>query len=127
MFRFTWPLVYPSLYGSLPPVSTRFSLFRVLTSFVLPIHNQGVSLAPRQGRCPMENIPADYWLILCFSLTDFASCNGTFRWTFSRSFHFLSLSFVARVPLLISHRTYAIPLNSAIFPLFMSCNSLLPS
>ena len=45
--------------------------FRVLTSFVPPVHNQGVSLAPLQGLCPMENIPADYRLILCFSVTDF--------------------------------------------------------
>ena len=44
--------------------------FRVLTSFVPPVHNQGVSLAPLQGLCPMENIPADYWLILCLSVTD---------------------------------------------------------
>ena len=45
--------------------------FRVLTSFVPPVHNQGVSLAPLQGLCPMEIIPADYWLILCLSVTDF--------------------------------------------------------
>jgi hypothetical protein len=35
------------------------------TSFVPPAHNQGVSLAPFQGLCPLDNIPADYWLILC--------------------------------------------------------------
>ena len=40
-------------------------LQRVLTSFVLPVHNQGVSYAPLQGLCPMVIIPADYWLILC--------------------------------------------------------------
>ena len=44
---------------------------RVLTSFVPPVHIRGVSLAPVQGLCPMENIPADYRLILCFSVTDF--------------------------------------------------------
>ena len=47
--------------------------FRVLTSFVPPVHNRGVSLAPLQGLCPMENIPADYWLILCLSVTDSSS------------------------------------------------------
>ena len=49
--RYTWPCVYPSLYGDVPPVSTRITSHfrRVLTSFVPPIHNQGVSLAPLQG------------------------------------------------------------------------------
>ena len=46
------------------PLTNLYTLLGV--PFVLPIHNQGVSLAPRQGLCPMENIPADYWLILCF-------------------------------------------------------------
>ena len=49
---------------------------RVLTSFVPPVHNQGVSLAPLQGLCPKVNIPADYWLILCIlSLTDLFCMN----------------------------------------------------
>ena len=48
-FRSTWPCVYPSFYGSEPPVSTRITVSRVLTSFVPPVHNQGVSLAPLQG------------------------------------------------------------------------------
>ena len=49
---------------------------RVLTSFVPPVHNQGVSLAPLQGLCPKVNIPADYWLILCIlSLTDLFCIN----------------------------------------------------
>ena len=43
----------------------------VLTSFVPPVHIRGVSLAPLQGLCPMVIIPADYRLILCFSVTDF--------------------------------------------------------
>ena len=62
-------------------------LCRVLTSFVPPVHIRGVSLAPLQGLCPMENIPADYRLILCLSVTDFCTipCPGTFRRTFSRS------------------------------------------
>ena len=52
LFRYSWPLYIPSLYGSAPPVSTRitFGFPRVLTSFVPPAHNQGVSLAPHQGR-----------------------------------------------------------------------------
>lgn len=42
--------VYPSLYGSSPLMSNRIiPLRRVLTSFVLPIHNQGASLAIHQG------------------------------------------------------------------------------
>ena len=42
--------MYPSIYGSEPPMSTRIiSLCRVLTSLVPPVHNQGVSSAPLQG------------------------------------------------------------------------------
>ena len=42
--------MYPSIYGSEPPISTRIiSLYQVLTSLVPPVHNQGVSLAPLQG------------------------------------------------------------------------------
>ena len=50
LLRFKWPCVYPSLYGNVPPVSTRIiSHFqRVLTSFVPPIHNQGVSSCIKQ-------------------------------------------------------------------------------
>lgn len=50
--RSTWPAYIPSFYGSEPPMSNRIiqTLIRVLTSFVPPIHNQGVSLAPLQGR-----------------------------------------------------------------------------
>ncbi len=48
-FRSTWPCVYPSFYGSEPPVSTRITILRVLTSFVPPVHNQGASSAPNQG------------------------------------------------------------------------------
>ncbi len=49
VFRSTWPCVYPSFYGSEPPVSTRITVLRVLTSFVPPVHNQGASSAPNQG------------------------------------------------------------------------------
>ena len=49
-FRSTWPCVYPPIYGSEPPMSTRIiNLCWVLTSLVPPVHNQGVSLAPLQG------------------------------------------------------------------------------
>ena len=42
--------VYPSLYGSSPLMSNRIiRFFRVLTSFVLPVHNQGASSAIHQG------------------------------------------------------------------------------
>ena len=42
--------VYPSLYGSSPLMSNRIiRLIRVLTSFVLPVHNQGASSAYFQG------------------------------------------------------------------------------
>ena len=42
--------VYPSLYGSSPLMSNRIIRFvRVLTSFVLPVHNQGASSAIHQG------------------------------------------------------------------------------
>ena len=49
-FCSAWPFVCPSIYGSEPPVSTRITgPCRVLTSFVLPVHIQGVSSAPLQG------------------------------------------------------------------------------
>jgi len=58
---------HPSMAAHLPYLpGSSYTSASVLTSFVPPIHNQGVSLAPRQGLCPLENIPADYWLILCF-------------------------------------------------------------
>lgn len=48
----------------------------VLTSFVPPVHNLGVSLAPLQGLSPMVYIPADYRLILCIlSFTDLFCIN----------------------------------------------------
>ena len=60
-------LVYthPSMAAYLPclPGSPCISA-GVLTSFVPPVHNQGVSSFT--GSCSMENIPADYRLILCY-------------------------------------------------------------
>ena len=54
IFGSEWLCVYPSLYGSKPPVSTGIihTFTWVPTSFVLPIHNQGVSLAPMRGHAP---------------------------------------------------------------------------
>ena len=63
--------VYPSLYGSLPLMSNRFPrLSTDLTSFVLPSHNQGASLAFTQGLRPLEKIPTGYQLILCTYITE---------------------------------------------------------
>lgn len=71
-----WPLTYPS------PLWQRTSHFQQglsLTSFVLPVHNQGASPAPLSGSCPMVTIPAGYRLIL-FLITD-CSSQSTFRRT----------------------------------------------
>ena len=52
--------VYPSLYGSSPLMSNRIILLAVgPTSFVLPVHNQGASLATIQGHALWFNfLPA---------------------------------------------------------------------
>lgn len=44
-------------------------LRRVLTSFVLPVHNQGAGNSSLTGSCPLEIIPASYQLILCTFIT----------------------------------------------------------
>lgn len=49
----------------------------VLTSFVLPAHNQGVSSVPSQSLCPMVIIPTDYWLILYIVDYWLSSCTST--------------------------------------------------
>ena len=42
--------MYPSIYSSEPPISTRIiGLCQVQTSLIPPVHNQGVSSAPLQG------------------------------------------------------------------------------
>lgn len=62
--------VYPSLYGSSPLMSNRiFPLRRVLTSFVLPVHNLGAGNSSLTGSCPLKIIPASYQLILCTFIT----------------------------------------------------------
>ena len=67
--------VYPSLYGSSPLMSNRIIPARgVLTTFVLPVHNQGVGLAFKQDHCPQGKIPTDYQLILCNYTTDPNTC-----------------------------------------------------
>ena len=82
-FRSTWPCVYPSFYGSEPPVSTRITVSRVLTSFVPPVHNQGVSLAPLQGPALWKIFLPTTGSFFVISLTVLhGSRAGTLRWTF---------------------------------------------
>ena len=82
-FRSTWPCVYPSFYGSEPPVSTRITVLRVLTSFVPPVHNQGVSLAPLQGPALWKIFLPTTGSFFVISLTNLhGSRAGTLRWTF---------------------------------------------
>ena len=69
-FRSTWPCVYPSFYGSAPPVSTRITVLRVLTSFVPPVHNQGVSSAPLQGHALWNIFLLTTGSFFVISLTD---------------------------------------------------------
>ena len=96
IFRSAWPLfALPSMAAHLPylpgsPVVSR----QVLTSFVPPVHNPGCQLSSFAGSCPMENIPADYWLILCCShcLLTPDLFISTFRWTFPDKRFLMSLS-----------------------------------
>ena len=66
-----WPSCNPFLYGSAPPVSTRITAgFPTGPNFLRPAcPYPGCQLSSFAGSCPMENIPADYWLILCCLLT----------------------------------------------------------
>ena len=75
-FRSTWPCVYPSFYGSEPPVSTRITVSRVLTSFVPPVHNQGVSLAPLQGPALWKIFLPTTGSFFVISLTDLYVFHG---------------------------------------------------
>ncbi len=82
-FRSTWPCVYPSSYGSEPPVSTRITVSRVLTSFVPHVHNQGVSLAPLQSPILWKIFLPTTGSFFVISLTVLhGSRAGTLRWTF---------------------------------------------
>ena len=82
------PCVYPSLYGNAPPVSTRIYSLYVLTSFVLPIHNPGVSLAPRQGLA-LWNLFLPTTRSFFVFITDLLSVTASFRWTFPITVCFL--------------------------------------
>ena len=63
-FRYTWPCVYPSLYGDAPPVSTRIISVSRGPNFLRSTYPQpGCQLSSSTGSCPLEKIPADYWLI----------------------------------------------------------------
>ena len=61
-------------------------LFGVLTSFVPPVHNQGVSLAPLQGHALWKIFLLTTGSFFVLSLTDLSRMllSGTFRWTFFR-------------------------------------------
>ena len=66
---------YPSLYGSEPPVSTRITVsLPPGPHFLRPAcPYPGCQLSSFTGSCPMDNIPADYWLIRYNSLPTPAS------------------------------------------------------
>ena len=76
-FRSTWPCVYPSFYGSEPPVSTRITVSRVLTSFVPPVHNQGQGPALWKIFLPTTG---SFFVISLTVLHGYRA--GTLRWTF---------------------------------------------
>ena len=82
--------MYPSIYGSEPPMSTRIiSLCRVLTSLVPPVHNQGVSLAPLQGLalwCVF--LPTTGSFFVC-CITDFFPVTAPSGGRFPVTFHLL--------------------------------------
>ena len=82
--------MYPSIYGSEPPMSTRIiSLCRVLTSLVPPVHNQGVSSAPLQGLA-LWNIflPTTGSFFVC-CITDFFPVTAPSGGRFPVTFHLL--------------------------------------
>lgn len=82
--------MYPSIYGSEPPMSTRIiSLCRVLTSLVPPVHNQGVSSAPLQGHalwCVF--LPTTGSFFVC-CITDFFPATAPSGGRFPVTFHLL--------------------------------------
>ena len=62
-------------------------LCRVLTSFVPPVHNQGVSLAPLQGHALWKIFLLTTSSFFVLSITDLFCMNSSpapWRWTFSR-------------------------------------------
>ena len=82
--------MYPSIYGSEPPISTRIiSLCRVLTSLVPPVHNQGVSLAPLQGHALWKIfLPTTGSFFVC-CITDFFPVTAPSGGRFPVTFHLL--------------------------------------
>ena len=80
--------MYPSIYGSEPPISTRIiSLCRVLTSLVPPVHNQGVSLAPLQGHALWKIfLPTTGSFFVC-CITDFFPATAPSGGRFPVTFH----------------------------------------
>ena len=63
-------------------------LLNVLTSFVLPIHNPGVSLAPCQGLA-LWNLFLPTTRSFFVFITDLLSVTASFRWTFPITVCFL--------------------------------------
>ena len=63
-------------------------LLCVLTSFVLPIHNPGVSLAPHQGLA-LWNLFLPTTRSFFVFITDLLSVTASFRWTFPITVCFL--------------------------------------
>ena len=81
--------MYPSIYGSEPPISTRIiSLCRVLTSLVPPVHNQGVSLAPLQGHALWKIFLPTTGSSFVFFITDFLPVTALFSGRFPITFWF---------------------------------------
>ena len=85
--------MYPSIYGSEPPISTRIiSLCQVLTSLVPPIHNQGVSLAPLQGHALWKIfLPTTGSFFVC-CITDFFPATAPSGGRFPVTSHFFIAS-----------------------------------
>ena len=88
--------------------SNRFlcTSLRVLTSFVPPVHNQGVSLAPLQGHALWKIFLPTTGSFFVISLTDLhGSQAGTLRWTFPR--------LLPMTPSLFCHGWIQLPASSA--------------
>ena len=82
-FRSSWLCVYSSFYGSELPMSTRITVLWVLTSFVPPVHNQGISLAPLQSHVLWKIFLPTTGVFCVISLTDLHDSQaGALRWTF---------------------------------------------
>ena len=78
----------------------------VLTSFVPPVHNQGVSLAPLQGPALWKIFLPTTGSFFVISLTDLhGSQAGTLRWTFPR--------LLPMTPSLFCHGWIQLPASSA--------------